>query len=91
MSVQYSMADKELLTDSLNSQKFITDKYNTFASECSSPQLRTAFMDILQEEHQLQAELFDEMNSKGWYQVQMADSNQISQTKTKFQNESTQG
>ena len=91
MSTQNSMADKEMVTDSLNSQKFITDKYNTFANECSTPQLRTAFMDILQEEHQLQAELFDEMSRKGWYQVQMADCNQISQTKTKYQKESAQG
>ncbi len=91
MGTQNSMADKELLTDSLSSQKFITDQYNTFANECSSPQLRTAFMDILQEEHQMQAELFDEMSSRGWYQVQMADSDKISQTKTKFQNESAQG
>ena len=91
MSTQNSMADKEMVTDSLNSQKFITDKYNTFANECSTPQLRTEFMDILQEEHQLQAEFFDEMSSKGWYQVQLADCNQISQTKTKYQKESAQG
>ncbi len=32
----------------------------------------------------MQAELFDEMRSRGWYQVQRADCNKISQRKRNF-------
>lgn len=82
---QQGLGDKEILTDSLSSQKYITSGYNTYANECATPDLRDEFLNILKDEHQIQAELFTEMTKRGWYQIKPADQNQVSQTKQKYQ------
>lgn len=80
------MQEKEVFDDMLSSQKFITDTYNTFANECASPNVRSEFMRILTEEHQIQADLFDEMSKRGWYPTTPAEQQKIQQAKQKFQN-----
>ena len=79
-----NFSDKDRLTDALASQKFITDNYNTSANESASPQLRGVFMGLLQEEHDIQSEIFMEMQKRGWYQVAPAEQQKIDQAKTKF-------
>lgn len=83
-SQQYD--DKEMMNDALYSQKQITENYNIFANECAESQIRDIFMTILNEEHQIQADVFDEMSKRGWYAIQSADRQQIQQVKQKFQN-----
>lgn len=80
------MQEKELFDDVLSSQKFITDTYNTFANECATPAIRQEFMRILTEEHQIQAEVFDEMSKRGWYPTTAAEQQKIQQAKQKYQN-----
>ena len=82
---QNSMGDQEFLGDVLASQKLISSTYNTFANECATPEIRDEFLNILQEEHNIQADIFTEMQKRGWYQVKPADAQQVSQTKQKFQ------
>jgi spore coat protein CotF len=77
-------SDKDRLQDALASQKFITENYNTFTNECVTPEIRGVFMSILKEEHDMQNEIFTEMQKRGWYQVQPAEAQKIQQTKTKF-------
>ena len=77
-------SDKDRLQDGLASQKFITEIYNTFTNECVTPEVRGAFMSILKEEHEMQNEIFTEMQKRGWYQVQPAEQQKIQQTRTKF-------
>jgi spore coat protein CotF len=84
------MQEKELFDDVLSSQNFITDTYNTFANECATPTIRQEFMRILTEEHQIQAEVFDEMNKRGWYPTTAAEQQKIQQAKQKFQNSKPQ-
>lgn len=79
-----NFCEKEMLHDSLSSIKFATDNYNTFANECANEELRGTFMNILQSAHQTQAEVFTEMNKRGWYQVQPAEATKVQQTKQKF-------
>jgi spore coat protein CotF len=76
--------DKEMITDALTSQKMITSTYNTFANECATPALRSEFMNILSDEHQIQHEIFTEMQKRGWYQVEAAEKTKIDQAKQKF-------
>lgn len=83
---QPSMGDVEIIDDSISSQKLITSTYNTFANECATPNLRDEFINILKDEHQIQAELFDEMQKRGWYKTQPADAQQVTQAKQKYQN-----
>ena len=78
------MGDKETLGDCLASQKLAASSYNTFAGECVNIQLRDEFLNILKEEHCIQSDLFNEMHSRGWYPVQSADSNEITQIRQKY-------
>jgi len=78
--------DKEMLNDALSSQKMLTNDYNTVANECSDPNVKAMMINILQDEHTMQHEAFEEMKKRGWYQVEAADVNKITQAKTKFQN-----
>ena len=79
-----SFTEKEMLDDMLSSQKFVTDGYNTSANECATPVIKSEFMNILNEEHQIQHEVFLEMQKRGWYQTDAADQNKIDQARQKF-------
>jgi spore coat protein CotF len=85
-----NLPERDLMNDVLASQKFITDTYNTYTNECATPNLRDGFMSILNEEHQIQAEVFDLMKQHGWYQVPAADQQKVDQTKQKYQNQRAQ-
>lgn len=76
--------EKNILQDSLISQKLITDSYNTYAGECVNQQLRTAMLNILDDEHKIQADIFNCLQSHGWYQVEPAQQQKIVQAKQKF-------
>ena len=82
-----SFGDREIMYDALSSQKFITGGYNTFANECSCPALKNQFMNILGEEHQIQHDIFSEMEKRGWYATEPADQNKVNQAKQKFQSQ----
>ena len=79
-----SLADKEMLTDALNSEKFATDNYNVFAYECANVALKNEFMSLLNEEHQIQYDIFEEMNKRGLYPVKPAQQQAVDQVKQKF-------
>ena len=79
-----TMGDMELINDSISSQKLIESNYSTFANECVNPSLRTDFLNILKEEHDIQADLFTEMQKRGWYQTKAADQNEVAQAKQKY-------
>jgi spore coat protein CotF len=81
---QNMMSEKDILQDCLSSEKFISSNYNTYAGECVCEQLRSAFLNILDDEHRIQADIFNNMSSKGWYPVQPADQQELQQTKQKF-------
>ena len=81
-----TMGDQEMINDAIASQKLISYAYNTYANECATPNLRDEFMNILKDEHQIQAELFNEAQKRGRYQVKPAEEQQIQQAKQKYQN-----
>lgn len=78
------LTEKEILQDSLISQKLITGSYNTFAGECVNEQLRGAFLNILDDEHRIQADIFCNLQSKGWYQVEPAQQTKVQQVRQKY-------
>ena len=79
-----TMAEKDILQDCLSSQKLASANYNTFAGECKNEQLRTTMLSILNDEHQIQSDIFHTMHTNGWYPVEAAEQNKIQQTKQKF-------
>ena len=78
------LGEKQILSDSLISQKELTSSYNAYAGECASTQLRSAMLDILNEEHGIQASIFNSMQSRGWYTVEPADRQKIVSTRQKL-------
>ena len=79
-----SFGDREILEDLLSSQKQITAEYNAAANECASSALQGEFMTLLGEEHQIQMELFQEMQKRGWYPAEQASQQKISQAREQF-------
>jgi len=75
--------DKQILQDTLMSQKHITDAYNTFAGECVDEKLRGTMLGILNDEHTIQATIFSSMQSNGWYKTEPATAKSIQKAKQK--------
>ena len=80
--MQYS--EKEILADALASEKTATDHYNTFANECVHDRVRNAILKCLEEEHEIQKNVFDEMHSRGYYPTPAADSTKLDQVNPKL-------
>lgn len=78
------MNDKERMEDTLSDHKFITAEYNTYTSEAATPGVWNTMMNILNEEHHIQQDIWKEMNSRGWYPVTTAEDQKINTTKQKF-------
>ena len=78
------MTEKELMTDLLSSEKFLTGVYNTYCCEAATSTVKSALMSLLQDVHRMQEEIFGEMNSRGWYQLEKAEEQKITSVKLKF-------
>lgn len=85
MSFSDQMNDKEIVNDSLASQKLIGGAYFTYSNECVNPNLKRDFLSISKEESDIGGQLFSEMQQRGWVSVEAADEYKVSQTKQKFQ------
>jgi len=81
------MKDQEMMTDLLLTEKKMSGNYNEYASECVNVQLRDAFVSILTESHKTQTDLFRTAQQKGWYQVEQAPEQKVSQAQQKFTNQ----
>ncbi len=81
------MQDQEIITDLILTEKKMSTNYNQFASECVNDQLRDTFVNLLTKGHKTQAELFKTAQQKGWYQVEQAEQQKISQASQKFTNQ----
>lgn len=78
------LTEEQILQDSLMSQKHIGESYNTFAGECVNEQLRTTMLNILNDEHKMQADIFSSLQSHGWYQTEPAEQQKIQKARQKF-------
>ena len=76
--------DKEVLADGLYSQKGATDLYDKAANECVHLEVRNTVRNILDEEHDIQEEIFDIMHDKGFYPTPAAEEKKIQDAKQKF-------
>ena len=81
-----SMKERDLFEDILTNQKYITETYNTFANECKNLSVRNDILNLLNEEHQLESDVFDEMHRRGWYPTVLAEPLAIDEAKTKYEN-----
>lgn len=70
-------ADREKTFDLLFTVKHLADSYNSFASESSNKNLRQDLLTILEDEHQMEFRLFDEIQKRGWCTVEFANQGEI--------------
>ena len=68
----------------MNDQERITDLILMEKKMSSNPQLRSQFLDLLNQDHSIQEKLFQAAQSRGWYQTQPADGAQINQAYQKY-------
>lgn len=85
-----SWTDREIMDDVLTSQKHITGVYNTFSNECVNQQLQADMMSILKEEHNMQFDVFSDMQKRGWYSPAAAEQQKVTEAKSKFEGIATQ-
>ena len=80
------MTDQEWITDLMLGEKKMSANYDTYASECVNTQLRDQFLQILNQSHMTQTDLFNQAKSKGWYQVEQAPASKVDTAYQKFSN-----
>ena len=76
--------EQQIMQDCLMTEKQMTSSYNTYAGECVNEQLRSTMLDILDESHKIQADIFSTMQTHGWYQVEPAEQQKIQQARQKL-------
>ena len=77
-------SDKDILQVALNESKHTAASLNTYILEASNEQLRRDYMTVLGDVYNQQKQLFDLMAQKGFYNVQDATPEQITQAQNKF-------
>lgn len=85
-----NFTDREIMDDILSSQKHITGTYNTFTNECVNEQLKNDMLGILTDEHNIQFDVFSEMQKRGWYSPAAAQAQNVTEAKSKFEGIATQ-
>ncbi len=86
---QCKMNEQQKLNDLLNTQKFLTGTYNSYYCESATTAVKNCLSSILADEHRIQEEIFNEMNSRGYYPLEKAEENKINAAKQKFAQKAT--
>lgn len=76
--------EKEILGDALSAQKATTALFNTAANECVHGDLRDTLLDILEDEHDIQQDVFDMMHAQGFYPTPEADQKKVMQLQQQY-------
>lgn len=79
--------DKNILENILKLQNEVTSRYNDSTNQCSTPVIRSAFLGLLNEEHLIQANVFDELHKRGWLPTPEAEIQQQQQIQQEFKQE----
>jgi spore coat protein CotF len=84
------MNDRDFINDVLATEKYMAAGYNSAVNEASNETLYQMQLQLLNEVHQAQRDLFNLMHQKGWYKLDAADTNQVAQKAQQFVNYRTQ-
>lgn len=76
--------EQELMNDLLTSEKQITSAYNTGITEASCNNLRQHLTKCLTDTQEIQYQIFDAMQKRGWYETKPAASQDVQSAKTKY-------
>ena len=84
--MQTARTDQDYISDILLSEKQLCSTYTTAATEAKTEPIRNELKNILACELDVQNQIFQTLENKGWYQTENADNTKIEATKSKFQN-----
>ncbi len=76
--------EKEIYGDALAAQKSATSQFNTAANECMHEDVRKTMMNILNQEHEIQNDVFNGMHAAGYYPTPAAEEKKVQETKQKY-------
>ena len=79
-----SMTEKELMNDLLMSEKHGSESYTSGVTESSCPNLRKVLTQCEQNIFTSQENVFNAMNTRGWYKIKKSDSQEVQQVKDTF-------
>ncbi len=77
--------EKEILDDALATEKASTGVYNNFSNECVHENVRNVMLDILEQEHDIQDDVFRMMHARGLYPTPDAEQKKIDEAKQKYE------
>ena len=76
--------EKEILGDALSTQKATTELFNKASNECVHEDVRETILDILEEEHEIQQDVFEMMHAQGYYPTPAADAKKVEEAKQQY-------
>ena len=76
--------EKEVLGDALSAQKATTELFNKASNECVHENVLESLLDILEEEHEIQQDVFCMMHQKGYYPTPEAEDKKVQQLKMQY-------
>ena len=76
--------EKEIYGDALAAQKASTSQFNMAANECTHEDVRQTMMKILNQEHEIQKDVFDWMHAAGYYPTAAKKKKKVAEAKQKF-------
>ena len=76
--------EKEVLSDALSAQKACTELFNKASNECVHENVRESLLDILEEEHEIQQDVFCMMHQQGYYPTPEAEDKKVQQLKMQY-------
>ncbi len=84
MDNQNGMTEQEIMNDAISNEKHLINAYATFVAEATCQNLRNELTKIITETQQIQFELFNAMNARGWYNIKNAPMEEVQQTAQKY-------
>ncbi|NGP46348.1 spore coat protein [Bacillaceae bacterium SIJ1] len=85
-----AMNDKDLVTDALFTEKYLTSSYDTALNEMSHAALFQAIQQIQSDTQACQRQLYDAMFQKGWYTLTPEQTQSIQASAQQFSQDKAQ-
>ena len=84
MNQNMPLNDRQRMEDLLTQEKYMISAYSTFLPEAGCPELRTVLTDNMNQSLQSQFQVYEKMNSLGWYPVKDAVAQDVQMARDKF-------
>ncbi len=84
MAAKQNMTDQEYMDDILLTSKTMANLYHYAVQESPTESVHSEFKTILNQSLDMQHDIYNVMEQKGWYTTTEAPAQQVNQVKTKF-------